>query len=241
MLCSLPEICCETAFRNFDQCKILHPPNKCNPISWFDSHLIEHQNLVHPNWEQVYKQANNLEAKNDPNELWCDIARTWMSHLVDRLTDKYTRTESDNFILISVHNYSFNESLLIFLERTRKRLLKKGTGILNDDGFGKYVVIAFADTDSYYDYVSYFGPQEGVFGMSSGMFINGGYGHFVFFESRLDEVEQIAAHEMTHALLDHLPIPLWLNEGMAVSLESVITGVATVSYTHLTLPTILLV
>jgi hypothetical protein len=30
-------------------------------------------------------------------------------------------------------------------------------------------------------------------------------------------------HELTHNLLCHLPIPLWLNEGLAVLIEQTVT------------------
>ena len=40
------------------------------------------------------------------------------------------------------------------------------------------------------------------------------------------EAEATAAHELTHACLRHLPIPLWLNEGFAVAMEDEICGSA---------------
>ena len=40
----------------------------------------------------------------------------------------------------------------------------------------------------------------------------------------LDYAEVVAAHEMTHALLDHLPIPKWLNEGIAITIENMFTS-----------------
>jgi len=57
------------------------------------------------------------------------------------------------------------------------------------------------------------------------MYLNCGYGHFVFQQGNFDQAEAVTAHEMTHALLAHLPICLWLDEGMAVNMEFVITGV----------------
>ena len=56
------------------------------------------------------------------------------------------------------------------------------------------------------------------------MYINEGYGHFVFPSQDIDYAEPIAVHELTHACLVHLPIPLWLNEGMAVLMEDVLAG-----------------
>lgn len=50
-----------------------------------------------------------------------------------------------------------------------------------------------------------------------------GHGHFVFPHQELNISEGVAAHELTHAMLAHLPIPLWLNEGLAVNMENAIT------------------
>ena len=47
---------------------------------------------------------------------------------------------------------------------------------------------------------------------------------FVFPSQDIYYSEPIAVHELTHACLAHLPIPLWLNEGMAVLMEDVLAG-----------------
>lgn len=78
--------------------------------------------------------------------------------------------------------------------------------------------------DTYYSYVSYYYPESGEFGLSSGMYINRGYGHFVLAEEDQSYVETITSHELTHALLVHLPIPHWLNEGLAVNMENILTN-----------------
>ncbi len=192
-------------------------------FDWFEDHLITHQGLKHPQWEKVYARSEQL-PKSDQSVFWCEIARNWMHHLVASLKEDYKRIETDNFILVSTRHSSFNRGLLIFLERCRKRLLANAKGITQDEGYGKWVVIAFHSIDAYYDYTSHFGSSEGVFGQSSGMFIDHGYGHFVFFDSEIANVEAIAAHEMTHALMRHLDLPTWLDEGMAVNMESLITG-----------------
>jgi len=67
-----------------------------------------------------------------------------------------------------------------------------------------------------------FYPEEGEFDLSSGMYINEGYGHFVFPAQDINFAEPIAVHELTHVCVVHLPIPLWLNEGMAVLMEDVL-------------------
>ncbi len=205
--------------------KVEEPPETVK-LDWLDKFMPVDAKLPRPNWETI----NDFVAKNhndlDQHELWCNIARNWVDLLAEHLPGEYTKIETDNFILLSSGETWYGTNLSNYLERCRKRLLAIAKGVCADDGFGKHVVIVFSDIDSYYDYVSYYGPQEGTYGLSAGMYLNYGYGHFVFRNEDLDTAEMISAHELTHALLAHLPIPLWLNEGMAVNMESMITGVS---------------
>jgi len=53
----------------------------------------------------------------------------------------------------------------------------------------------------------------------------GGYPHFVFpHYDQFHDLERVMSHELTHALVSHLPLPLWLNEGIAVTMEEAIAG-----------------
>lgn len=49
--------------------------------------------------------------------------------------------------------------------------------------------------------------------------LHGGCVHFVSVKNEQHALEPVVAHETTHAMLAHLPIPLWLNEGLAVNTE----------------------
>jgi hypothetical protein len=108
--------------------------------------------------------------------------------------------------------------------RTRKRMKLVLQGIAEAPPFGKTLMIVFDDEDSYYNYVSYYYPEEGEFAFSSGMYINAGCGHFVTAKTDLRSIEPVIAHEMTHGCLSHLPIPAWLNEGIAVNTERRLAG-----------------
>lgn len=195
-------------------------------MNWLANYLIEEQALTRPNWEGIYQYVNREFSTTDQEQLWNSIARGWLNALIEKLPAGYSYVETENFILVSKTNDRYVELFQMFLERCLKRLLGIMKGIANADGFGKYVVMIFDDVDTYHDYTSYYGPQQGTYGLSSGMYLNDGYGHFVFPHQQLDFAEPIAAHEMTHALLSHLPIPLWLDEGMAVNMEAMITGLA---------------
>src|SRR5439155_15479306 len=85
--------------------------------------------------------------------------------------------------------------------------------------WGKDILIVFDDVDAYYRYVSHYYPESGEFGLSSGMYINVGCGHFVTVKSDLRVIEPVIAHELTHGCVSHLSLPAWLNEGLAVNTE----------------------
>lgn len=196
-------------------------------VSWLKQCLFIQEELPRPDWGRVQKHVDdNFSVEGlDLDHLWCEIAREWMCLLMQNFSDDYKVTESENFILISSAGDSYNKGMSKHLEYCRRRILFVSKGITSDVGFGKFVVIMFNDIESYYKYVSYFyGADEGAYGLSSGMYINNGYGHFVFVNDDMFIVEPIIAHEMTHALLSHLPIPLWLNEGLAVNMEASISN-----------------
>ncbi len=193
-------------------------------MEWLDQHFREVDNFPRPDWGEIYQVVDDKHKDADQDSLWCDIARAWMGKVISKLPGGYSLHESENFIVVSNEEDKYNSLLLSFLERTLSRILSTLKGIASDDGYGKYIVIVFNDIDDYYAYLSYFYDEGGVYGLSSGVYLNRGYGHFAFPYQELAYAESIASHEMTHALVAHLPIPAWLNEGMAVTIEDMITG-----------------
>jgi hypothetical protein len=106
-----------------------------------------------------------------------------------------------------------------YMVKTLLRIEKVLDGIAQVPLWGHDVLLVFEDEDSYYRYVSRYYPDDGEFAFSSGMHINAGCSHFVTFQADMRAIEPVIAHEMTHGCLNHLPIPAWLNEGLAVSTE----------------------
>jgi hypothetical protein len=92
-------------------------------------------------------------------------------------------------------------------------------------------VIAFDDAETYYRYVSYYYPKRGKFAVSGGIQISTGCSHFVTVKRDLRTVEPVIAHEMTHSCVAYLPLPSWLNEGLAVNTEHRLAGSSLSHYT----------
>ena len=176
-----------------------------------------------PDWDAISQLVHN-EPETTWQSGWEGWCKQWLEGVLEHLPESYRLEESENFFIVSAQEDRYVELLSKFLERTLGRILSSLDGIASDEGYGKHVVLMFDEQDRYYQYKSYFYPDEGEFILSSGTFLNAGYGHFAFPFMEMSEAEAVSAHELTHALLKHLPIPLWLNEGFAVTMEDEICG-----------------
>ncbi len=172
-----------------------------------------------PDWNAASMLAPDRANDAAQENFWRSAALSWLDELRKRLGEKYATACSKHFAILSPLDPRRLELLLGSCERTRARILRTLEGVASTWGHGPHVVLVFDSIDEYYEYIGNYYPKSGVFGMSSGMFIQHGYGHFVFVASDMSAMEPIIAHELTHCLLAPLSIPAWLNEGTAVSVE----------------------
>ncbi|MET0327753.1 MAG: hypothetical protein ABW163_03175 [Luteimonas sp.] len=172
-----------------------------------------------PDWS-----AMGAGLPDDADDAWLHdhydaAAAHWLDVLADALPADYRQTGTTDFLLLSAQ--SAREAALVLRSCTQAlRAIKASLGPLaSDDGLGRHVVLVFASQDDYYAYLSQYQSAGDDAPMSSGVFINAGYGHFASWHDGLDELEAVVVHELTHALLAHLPMPDWLHEGFAVNVE----------------------
>lgn len=190
---------------------------------WAEENFWIKERFSRPDWEKIYEYIGKNITESDMDTSWQAFSKVWMNKVIEELGGAYALYESPNFILVTAQNDTYHKNLLAFLEQSLSRILKYLEGIASDEGYGKHIAIVFDQYEDYYSYISYFYP-EGEHSISSGVYLNKGYGHFALPYQDLDQVEPVVAHELTHACLAHLPIPLWLNEGLAVTLENDLTG-----------------
>jgi hypothetical protein len=89
---------------------------------------------------------------------------------------------------------------------------------------GPRIVMLFADVDHYYDYIDRFYPDSGEFGGSGGICVTHDYFHVVVGPGDFGRRQSTLAHELMHLALAPLPLPLWLNEGVAQMMQEVLLG-----------------
>ncbi len=187
-------------------------------------HVKFNRNFPVLDWDAVDAWVEEIEAEELRGNAWALAEHAWLCHLQAALGKRYTLIQSDTAMLLSTLDKSVAQATLEFMDRTLRRVGKVLDGIAEVCPWGKSILIVFESADQYYDYVSCYYPEDGEYALSSGMFIPAGCAHFVTVQSDLRSVEPVIAHEMTHACLSHLSLPLWLDEGLAVNTEQRLTG-----------------
>jgi hypothetical protein len=173
-----------------------------------------------PDWEA--HAANEPGDAGELDAFWTAAAEAWLEQLGRAFGAEFKVSRSPGFLLLSSLPARRCDLVLGYCERTRKAILRNLEGIAAPSDHGKHVLVVVDDADQYYDYVANYYPERGEFAYSGGMFVHHGYGHFVLIAKDLDAMEPTIAHELTHALVAHLPIPAWLNEGLAVNTEQLL-------------------
>lgn len=171
-----------------------------------------------PDWERM--AAGEPEGDDEHRHLyWNSAAVAWLDAMAGTFGSGMVVRHSPDFLLLSALPERQAQLFLSFCQTVLRRVRRNLGGIADDSGYGRYVALVFPDDDAYYDYIAHYYPEGGEYAMSSGVFLSAGYGHFALPESGLEAMEPVIAHELTHSLLAHLPLPTWLNEGLAVNTE----------------------
>ena len=171
-----------------------------------------------PVWQRIGGHIDANTPEEDRPEAWNEAVRQWVLKLRDDLGGSYQVLTSEAVLLLCDCEPEAAARLLEFSGRTAEVILKLLPGIAWNDAVARDVALAFSDEDDYYQYVAYFYP-EGEHPRSAGAFLGGDVPHLALVSHHEQYACETIAHELTHHSLAHLPLPTWLNEGLAVTVD----------------------
>jgi hypothetical protein len=148
------------------------------------------------------------------------LSRRWLNRLIPALRTPHAISESTHFLLLSVPKVDQIKRVLLFLEETRRRVLQSLASACPPHDRPKHLVVVFGDHADYDRFTAAEAPErEREIADSGGMFIPHGIPHIVLPSSDLVAIHATLVHELVHDCVAHLPLPLWLNEGITQMLE----------------------
>jgi hypothetical protein len=154
----------------------------------------------------------------DRGKAWDEAVVFWLTKLRDDLGGDYQVLQSSDALLLCAQPTDTAQRLLGYIEHTKSRLRDALGGLAWDGSPDKIVVLLFEELDDYDHYLAPF-LRDGEQPAAGGVCLREGVTHVVVpWVDDFDAANAIV-HELTHDCLAHLPLPVWLNEGVAVTLQ----------------------
>lgn len=196
----------------------------CDAEALIAAHSAVRLGFVRPDWDFIGRHIEeNCEESQRPGA-WNAVLEAWLETIIETLGGAYWLGVSKNFLIVTDEAENFAENLALFLEKALCSIMKLLDGIAAGPHYGKHVVVLFDSDRKFHKYIADFYPEEGQFMSAAGVFLDRGLGHFVLPQVDIGTTEHVVAHELCHACVAHLPIPLWLDEGIAEIMEDAIRG-----------------
>jgi tetratricopeptide (TPR) repeat protein len=169
--------------------------------------------LPRPNWEVIQGWVQTNVAESNRSTIWREIAEDWLSVLNESLGNTYRVIRTERILFLAPGQDQNAAALLEDAESGLASITEALGGLACEEWVGPLVILLFADIESYSQYVSPADPEI-EFVRSAGVCVKHGYVHIAVGPAPLESLQRTLLHELTHACLSHLMLPLWLEEGI---------------------------
>lgn len=172
-------------------------------------------------WKFIQQWITSQVAPPDTETAWNEAVLLWATKLRDDLGGGYFVLQTPETVLLCDAPLVKARWLLDATGQSADTIKKHLGKTAWRRSFGKKVVLIFSEQDDYYQYLAHHTP-DGEQASSGGVCIHSGCTHIAIpWRDEFDAINAIV-HELAHDCLAHLPLPLWLNEGVAVTLQKTI-------------------
>ncbi|MCB9888761.1 MAG: hypothetical protein H6836_04220 [Planctomycetes bacterium] len=182
--------------------------------------------LPRPRWDEVRERIDRAgDGETERDGAWSQTIHAWIRRLAAAMQPPATVTHSEQFTLVACAGAEDTETLFAFFETALAKIQVSLPSLVDTSRLPHLLVVLFETWDGYYDYVDLQRrgeESENEIAASGGMFLRRPVPHYVSRRDDLGITKTTAAHELTHFCLSQLELPLWLDEGIARTLEAVV-------------------
>jgi hypothetical protein len=172
-------------------------------------------------WEFISRWIEANACPPDREAAWTEAALLWLTKLRDDLGGDYFILPASQTLVLCDLPGETARWLGNYANRAADTIKARLGETAWRGAFGKDVILVFSDEDDYYHYLAHH-SSDGEQAASGGVCIHSGYTHIALpWHDEFDAANTIV-HELCHDCVAHLPLPVWLNEGMAVTLQKCI-------------------
>ena len=184
--------------------------------------LGAYEGIPRVNWDVVREAVKPYCDHQGIDRIWLELAAQWLGILGRALNPVYKLYEGRHLLMLTPAKPERVKLLLEVGDAAYERLQRLVPRTTSQRGYGKHAVIVMGATDQYYAYLAYYHPEhEKPIATSAGTFLNHGYRHTVINGQRNTDYRTLV-HELAHDSVSHLTLPLWLDEGIAQSVEDMV-------------------
>lgn len=174
-----------------------------------------------PDWKVIEKAIKDRWDPDNRRLPWQHVALQWTKKLATELGSKYDVSRRGSCLLVSDLDSETDQRLLRSTESAIIKISEALPGIAWKNFIGLEIVLLFGEDDDYYQYLSWFYP-EGEHPATVGVQIHEGYPHIACYYTNETNVVHTIRHELVHHSINHLRVPRWLHEGLAMTTERVL-------------------
>jgi hypothetical protein len=182
-----------------------------------------------PDWQVVANWIDGQLPAEKHRAAWNHFTWQWLESLRDQLPGGVIEG-SNHTVLLSDAADDLNSRLLRWSDYYQREI-RNFLGLAHAKDHSVQILLALSDREWFCDYILDFYPEEGEFAEAGGVFIGAGMPHIVLSTASDWMIEATIAHETSHALLSHLPLPMWLDEGVTAVVEQMANPHASVLMT----------
>lgn len=201
------------------------PTCRCVNLDEVAGAKIPAEGFTDLDWPRVRRHLETAVPGEDRDAAWREVVLQWADALRQDLGGAYRLTAAGDVLLVAELDPDPARTMVRYVGRLAVHL----RSLLGEVAWGglpaTHLVLLISEEDDYYAYISRYYP-EGEHARSIGVSVNAGYPHVAVLYHHEEEARRVLTHEECHQAVAHLPLPVWLNEGLAQAVERELTAIA---------------